>query len=200
MYKQLLAVLCLVLLSSCKNSINAEGPLYKVLEQKDAIEIRQYEKSIIAEVTTNGDRDKAANNAFYILFDYISGANIDMTAPVTQQKKSVKIPMTAPVTQKQQDSESWKVAFYMPNNYTLKTLPKPKDERIKIIEQKPRKIAAVRFSGMWTDSNYEEHKKELMDFIEANKFKTKGELTYAYYNQPLTPWFMRRNEVMVEIK
>jgi hypothetical protein len=88
-------------------------------------------------------RDRANKAAFSILAAYIFGENtsvtkIAMTAPVTQSQPSEKIAMTAPVIQQQAGeniaTSTWAVQFVMPSEYTLATLPKPKDSRIAIKE------------------------------------------------------------------
>lgn len=89
----------------------AEQPDYDTVVKDGAFEIRQYAPMIVAEVSVRGDRSRASSAAFDPLFGYISGANVSMTAPVTQSQdiemtapvtQSQKIDMTAPVTQSQE--------------------------------------------------------------------------------------------------
>lgn len=183
-------------------------PSWKSISKDGNIEIRAYDAMIVAEATTDGERGEAINEGFRILAGYIFGGNsgqksIEMTAPVTQQaenSKGQKIAMTAPVTQEAGEGQNeWKVRFVMPAEYTLSSLPKPDDARIKFIEIPAYRAAVIRFSGFNTDSNLASHKVELMKWIEDNKITTDGEPVYAFYNPPWTPPFMKRNEVMVTI-
>ena len=200
-------------ISACSLFSDIKEPEYKLVESfnyKDVqIEVRNYAPSIVAEVSTEGERSESANKAFRILFDYISGNNsksqkIAMTAPVMQTDssniESQKIPMTAPVKQSKNPDGTWKTAFYLPSEFTLANTPNPKDKRV-LIRQilATNNIAVVKFSGRWTDENMMENKQKLMSFLNENNYQIIGKPSYAFYNDPFTPWFMRRNEVMVKV-
>lgn len=183
-------------------------PSWKSVSKDGKIEIRAYDPMIVAEATTTGERSEAINEGFRILAGYIFGGNsgqqsIEMTAPVTQQpdvSEGRKIAMTAPVTQEAGVNQNeWKVRFIMPAEFTLSSLPKPNDSRIKFMEIPAYKAAVIRFSGFNTNSNLTSHKAKLMKWIEDNKITTEGEPVYAFYNPPWTPPFMKRNEVMIRI-
>ena len=79
---------------------------YHIIRKMDRVEIRLYEKLIIAEVAGYGD------NGFNLLFDYISGNNTTKT----------NLEMTAPVL-----SEDNSITFVMPEIYTLDNTPQPND-------------------------------------------------------------------------
>lgn len=183
-------------------------PEWQSVRKDGNIEIRQYKPMIVAEVTTAGERYAAINDGFRILAGFIFGDNtvqqkIAMTAPVTQEAgsaQSKKIPMTAPVTQEPTDkSNEWIVRFVMPESYALATLPKPNDKRIRILEVPAYKTAVIRFLGFNTDKNLEKHEKDLITWLQDNNIKFQGQPTYAFYNPPWTPPFMKRNEVMIRI-
>lgn len=181
-----------------------EIPPYEVVKAEGAFELRQYKPHIVAEVTVSGERDEALSAGFRLLAGYIFGknapnSNISMTAPVTQSKASEKIAMTAPVTQAASD-QGWVVQFTMPSEYTLATLPKPLDEKVKLREEKGQKRAVIRFSGRTTPERLVEHEQKLTTALETHKLQAFGAVTHAYYNDPWTfPW-NRRNEVMVQVK
>lgn len=175
-----------------------ETPEYQVIKSYKNIEIRKYSSYLVAEVITTGERDKAANEAFMILFNYISGNNlpsekIPMTVPVSQ--KGEKISMTVPVEQLRGDN-SWKMSFVLPSKYNMENIPKPKDARIKIYKQEASKRAVIRFSGFSSDSNLSKNKQKLDNYIKENDIKVKSEAIYAFYNAPFTLPFLRRNEIM----
>ncbi len=119
-----------------------------------------------------------------------------MTSPVSQE--SEKIAMTSPVAQ-QKSQGNWAVSFMMPASYSIDILPKPKDPKIKLRQVKGRKIASIRYSGLWNEKGYLHHKKKLDAWITEKKFTVTGEPVWARYNAPFTPWFMRRNEILVPV-
>ena len=181
---------------------DVEKPDYKVIQSEQNIEIRKYEPMIIAEVEVDGKREDAIRNGFRLLADYIFGNNmvqqdITMTAPV-QQQESQKIAMTAPV-QQQSTGKSWLMSFVMPSKYSMDSLPKPNNDRVRLKEILTTKFVVVDFSGTNSNENIAEHEKQLLNYIEANKLKITGSPKYAFYNAPWTLPFMRRNEVMIEI-
>ena len=175
-----------------------------IVEKKDgAFEVRQYASQIVAEITVDGTMEEAGNKAFRPLFNYISGANrtqgkIAMTAPVSQQLDGEKIAMTAPVGQ-EAISNRWAVTFTMPTNFTLATLPSPTDEKVRLRAIPARRMAAVRYSGTWSQKRYERNLARLRDWMKTNGLIAAGEPVWARYNPPFTPWFMRRNEILVPI-
>ena len=182
---------------------NVEKPDYKVIQSEQNIEIRQYEPMIIAEVEVDGKREDAIRDGFRLLADYIFGNNtvqqvISMTAPV-QQKENQKIAMTAPV-QQQSMGKSWRMSFVMPSKYKLDSLPVPNNNRVRLKEILTKKFVVIEFSGTNSNENVTKHENQLMNYIEANQINIIGSPKYAFYNAPWTLPFLRRNEVMIEIK
>lgn len=182
---------------------NVEQAKYDVIETHGAIELRDYDPMIVAEVSVRGNRENAIGDGFRLIADYIFGNNISsqkvsMTAPVIQQP-SEKIAMTAPVTQ-QGGEGLWDVQFVMPSDYTMQTLPKPNNPDVILKEIAGKRFAVIRFSGLARANSLAAHTKELEAFILENKLQTVSEPTYAFFNPPWTLPFLRRNEVMIEIK
>ena len=169
-----------------------ETPNYEVIEQMGDIEIRLYPRLILATVMGDG-----GGNPFSLLFQYISGNNsgsskISMTAPVLTPER---IAMTAPVI-----SEGYSMSFVVPSKYTLETVPTPNDERIRIQEVPERRLAVVRFRGWAREKSVEKQKARLISILRENGVETVGEPFLMRYNAPMTPGFMRRNEVGIEIE
>lgn len=180
-----------------------EEAKYDVVVEEGAFELRDYAPQILAEVIVDGNLKDAGNKAFGLLFRYISGNNrsrtkIAMTAPVSQEFRSQKIEMTPPVGQ-QPVPGGWAVSFMMPAIFTMETIPEPQNPRITIREVPARRIAAVRYSGFWSEKGYLQHKAELESWIREKGFKIMGEPVWARYNSPFTPWFLRRNEVLIPV-
>ncbi|MBV5338097.1 MAG: heme-binding protein [Deltaproteobacteria bacterium] len=181
----------------------AEEAHYTVIKTDDIFELREYAPQILAEIIVEGNLEGAGNKAFRPLFRYISGDNklrgkIAMTAPVSQEQQGEKISMTAPVSQ-QRVQGKWAVSFTMPASYTMETLPAPDDSSIKLRQVPARRVAAVRYSGFWSEEKYLLHKEKLEKWIKDNRFTVSGEPVWARYNPPFTPWFMRRNEILVPV-
>ena len=178
-----------------------EEPDYELIEKLGTIEIREYAPYLVAETTVNGDAESAGNEGFRILAGYIFGDNqgekkIAMTAPVNQERDTgSKIAMTAPVTQERAGGQ-FKIRFMMPSEYTMETLPKPNDTRITIRQVPASKFAAIRYSGTWSQKNYDKHWSELQGALADNGYRPTGEPTWARYDPPFMPWFLRRNEIL----
>jgi hypothetical protein len=180
-----------------------EEPKYTVVRQHDGFEIREYAPYIVAEVVVPGPAEEAGNQGFRILAGYIFGNNkgerkISMTAPVTQAPAPARIEMTAPVTQAVAHG-GYVVQFMMPSEYTLETLPEPLDPQVELKEVAGGRFAVIRYSGTWSERNYNEHLQKLERGVEAAGLRTTGSPVYSRYNAPFVPWFMRRNEIWLEL-
>lgn len=180
-----------------------EEPGFAVALHQGAFEIREYPATVVAEVTVTGDQRGAAGKGFRLLAGYIFGGNtrhqsIAMTAPVAQQPRGETIAMTAPVTQIPADG-AWVVRFTMPSAYSLATLPRPNDQRVTLRQMPPSRFVVVRFSGFASPSSVAAKTAELTAFARAHNLQTVGPATLAQYNPPWTLWFLRRNEVMLQL-
>ena len=185
---------------------NVEQPAYDVVERDGAFEVRDYPALVVAEVTRQGTRRQGLSAGFGPLARYIfakerGGERIAMTAPVVQRPAAAdeRIAMTAPVTQTRSDDGTWAVSFIMPARYRLADLPAPAGSDVKLREVPPRRVAAVRFSGRTTDAAIAEQEQRLRDWMDRRGLTPAAPPIYAYYNDPFTPGFLRRNEVMIEV-
>jgi len=167
-----------------------ETPEYDILEKSGNFEIRVYPKMLIASIQKEGERDLALRESFSYLANYISG----------KYRKGSKISMTVPVMQARLDhKENWNVFFIMPKKYSLKSIPSPNTDSIKLKELKELKVAAIRFSGPWSDKNFNEKIQLLNNWLLLKKLSGPLTIMYAFYNGPTTPGFLRRNEILIEI-
>jgi len=187
-----------------ENVMGVEEAKYNVIRQQDKLEIREYDPSIVAEVIVNDDFEDASNKAFRKLFNYISGDNtgrneIAMTAPVSQKAEPEKIAMTSPVGQRKAD-QGWAVSFMMPASYTMDSIPVPDDPSVVLRKIPAHRAAAIRYSGTWSEKSYKEHLARLLEWMESEDLEAVGEPVWARYNAPFTPWFMRRNEILIPIE
>ncbi len=176
---------------------------YRLVMQDGDFELRDYAPQIVAEVVVKGEFSRAGNSAFRPLFNYISGDNtaqteIAMTAPVSQVAQSQEIAMTSPVGQRA-SGDGWAVSFMMPAQFTMETIPVPTNPEVTLREIPAHRMAAVRYSGRWTVKNYESHLAALQAWARDQDLAVTGEPVFARYNAPFTPWFMRRNEILLPV-
>lgn len=181
-----------------------EEPKFDVIRQIDTVELRQYAPYVVAEVVLDATPEDAGSRAFPILAGYIFGKNkgdrkFAMTAPVTQTAAPVKMEMTAPVTQAAVPG-GMRVQFVLPEGVTLESAPEPLDPRVKLRLVPASQWAAIRYSGTWSQANYDEHLGKLQAVLAAAGVATQGQPVLARYNGPMTPWFMRRNEVWLALR
>lgn len=178
----------------------AERVPYERVRSFDGVELRRYPATVRAE-TTAPDQI----TAFRRLFRYISGdnersASISMTAPVaTRGGESVS--MTAPVMSRIDDDDeaAYRMAFYLPADYTLETAPAPSDSAVRLVGEPPRTLAVLSFSWYAPSWRVEKREQDLSRVLEERGVETRGKPFLLRYNDPWTPPFLRRNEVAVEV-
>ncbi|MBP1744859.1 MAG: hypothetical protein H6Q58_1837 [Firmicutes bacterium] len=162
-----------------------EKTAYKVILKEGDFEIRQYEPMIVA-VSQEGDL--RGGGGFDALFGYISGNN--------QENK--KIEMTTPVLN-DLGQENLTIAFVMPKEYSIDSLPKPLDSGIRLKEIPGRQVAAIIFSGNINPVKIDEKKNELLDWLKGKRITGTGLVELARYNPPFIPGFIKHNELLIEV-
>lgn len=182
-----------------------EEPSYQVLRTLGNIELRQYAPYVVAEVVIPDGGGDAGNQAFPILAGYIFGKNkgektFAMTTPVTQTAAPMKMAMTAPVTQAAAPGGGQLIQFVLPKSVTLETAPEPEDPRVQLRQVPALQWAAIRYSGTWSQANYDEHLGLLRAALVKEGIATQGEPVLSRYNGPFTPWFLRRNEIWLALR
>lgn len=185
-------------------SMAIEEPDHEVVQRLDGAEIRHYAPYVVAEVLVPGTAEEAGNEAFRILAGYIFGKNkgarkFDMTAPVTQTAAPVRLEMTAPVTQSPAPG-GYLVQFVLPRGVTLASAPEPLDPRVQLREVQGGRVAVIRYSGFWSQANYDEHLGRLQAALRAAQLGWTGEPTLSRYDPPFMPWFLRRNEIWLRLE
>lgn len=169
-----------------------ETPAYKVVEKDRNIEVRYYESMLLQSVKVSGNQYKSLRQGFRPLVNYIGAKG----------REGEKISMTAPVMQSLGNTNNeWIVSFSMPSKYSKKTLPEPNDKQVYSEQLKPIMAAVIRFSGKTDRSGslIKEKEKTLLNWLKNRDFKIVSKPKYLFYNDPSTPGFLRRNEVMVII-
>ena len=180
-----------------------EEPSYRVTQQAEAFEIRQYAPLIVAQVEVPGDLSEASSAGFRLIANYIFGNNIAVRDGAVNMAEPApeKIAMTIPViAEGKGDKKTWLIQFVMPKQYTLETLPKPNNPQVKLLAVGPQKLAVIRFTGFVSEEKVQEKTTELMAWIKSRNEVPLGNPRLARYNPPWSiPW-MRRNEILIPIQ
>ncbi|WP_186343217.1 SOUL family heme-binding protein [Allochromatium palmeri] len=196
-----------------------EEPSYQILQTTEDYELRRYDPYRVAEVEVRGDFEDVGSQAFRILAGYIFGDNqgetkMAMTAPVNQRPAETtpsgtdpgtgtRLEMTAPVSQRPAgtgaDSDAYVISFVMPESFTLETLPRPNNPRIRLREEPAGRVAARRYSGSWSETRYREEERHLLEALQRDGLQPNGVPIYARYNGPFSLPMLRRNEILVPL-
>jgi len=173
-------------------------PDYDTLSEDGDLSIRHYPELVIAETVVTGveDRKQAQNDGFRMLADYIfaksrDGEKIAMTAPVLCDRPATDETLG-------DVSAGWRMRFIMPEGTTRETLPSP-PEGVTLTELPARRVGAIAFSGLWSDANLEEEEGALRAWLMDSGETEAGKVEYAFYDAPMIPGPLRRNEVLIPL-
>jgi effector-binding domain-containing protein len=167
--------------------VTEEQP-YEVVRVERDFEIRRYPEHVVAQVRVPGSFESAGNTAFRPLVNYISGRNVTGTG----------LAMTAPVVQ-EPIANAHLVSFVLPSGVNAGNAPIPTDPSVQVHVMPVEYAAVTRFSGRWSESSYAERVRELTKSVQAAGLEILGPARFARFNPPWTPWFMRRNEVLLPV-
>lgn len=170
---------------------SVEQPDYTVVVAEGDFELRDYPAMVLAEATTEGDRQEGARSGFRALASYI----------FAQDRDGDRIAMTAPVIQQSDPGRAgWRIRFVMPSEYGLDDLPRPSGAAVSLETWPAMRLAAVRFSGRADDTDFAQEETRLRAWLAARDLQPDGAPFLAYYDDPWTPGFLRRNEVLLRIR
>ena len=164
---------------------------FKVLQNYDGFELREYLPCVIAEVRVSGQFSTSSSNAFSTLFNYISQGN----------NSSQKIAMTAPVITAQKadtpETTDWFVSFVMPSGSTFGRLPNPNDSQVKLRELDTEICVAKSFRGKATDKLSQKITKELRSKASKANIALSDETRICRFDPPFKPGFLQYNEIVI---
>ena len=86
----------------------------------------------------------------------------------------------------------------MPARYSRATLPPP-GPGVVLTELPARTIAAVRFAGRAGDALLARQEEALRGWLRARGRAAAGPSEHAFYNSPMIPGPLRRNEVLIAL-
>lgn len=159
---------------------------YTTLEQDGRFELRAYGSYYTAAVR---ERDWANSEGFRQIFNYISGGN----------ETGQKISMTTPVINELEPDRTT-TEFVIPSEFSGKPLPRPMDPAIEIKANPERLTAVIRFSGTAHPPRVAQMEERLRQWIEGKGLRATGTPRLARYNPPFIPPFLRRNELLLDVR
>ena len=174
-----------------------EEPDFRALKTDGDFQIRDYPAITVAETVVQGPRKAALSAGFGIIADYIfaksrPGEAIAMTVPVVQDSGD---PMASDPPLFDDELEgAWRTRFVMPAGRGADDLPAA-PESIELVDLPPRKVAVVSFSGRADDRMLAEAEDRLRGWLARHGETSSAEPEYAFYNSPMIPGPLRRNEV-----
>ena len=178
-----------------------EEPDYRTLRTDGDFQIRSYPEIVIAETIVHGPRQQALGEGFRRLADYVfaksrPGEPLAMTAPVVQDAGD---PMASdPPLFDDELAGGWRTRFVMPAGRATDDLPEPPDD-IELVTIPPRRVAVVSFSGRPDDRDLAGQEDRLRGWLARHGEKSEAEPEYAFYNSPMIPGPLRRNEVWLAL-
>ena len=169
-----------------------ENPKYTILEKNNHFQIRKYDEMTIAKITTVGERYEGLRRGFIPLARYIGA----------KDREGPKISMTAPVMQQKIINDNWEISFYMPSKFDTDQLPISENNQIKIVTTPSKIMAVITFSGVAKTELLENKFTNLIKWIEEINYEIilGSKPIYSYYNDPSTPGFLRKNEIMIPVE
>tara|TARA_Y100000813_G_scaffold121372_1_gene87030 strand:- start:61 stop:666 length:606 start_codon:yes stop_codon:yes gene_type:complete len=169
-----------------------ENPKYTILEKNNHFQIRKYDEMTIAKITTVGERYEGLRKGFIPLARYIGA----------KDREGPKISMTAPVMQQKIINDNWEISFYMPSKFDTDQLPISENNQIKIVTTPSKIMAVITFSGVAKTELLENKFTNLIKWIEEINYEIilGSKPIYSYYNDPSTPGFLRKNEIMIPVE
>lgn len=162
-----------------------ETPEYRVLLKDGNFEVREYPPLFLVNTPLNQSDN---NGAFGKLFRYISGEN----------KAQQKIAMTTPVMMSRQPNQET-MGFIVPQEITKKQVPVPQDGAVQVDPLEVTRFVALRFWSGFSSEAEQETIDQIYRWIETKSYTVTGTPWIAYYDPPWTPFFLRRNEVLIPI-
>ena len=168
-----------------------EQPSYIIIKREREFEIRRYEAMLLPSVNVTGDQYSSLRDGFRPLVSYNGG----------EKRDGVKISMTSPVFQAVGETEEdCIISFSTPSKYTKAILPDPSNNGLFSKELNPSTAAVIKINGKANEKMLLEKTEALFDLLQDTDYLITSKPKYLFYNDPSTPGFLRRNEVVVLIK
>jgi hypothetical protein len=175
-------------------------PGFRVLVSDGDLQIRSYPAVKVAETIVAGPRKEALNEGYRILSDYLTaksrpGEKLPMRVPVLQDAGN---PMASdPPLFDDEIEGGWRVRLTLPAEEDLPDPP----SGVTLVEIPARRVGAATFSGTAHDDRLKAAEDRLRGWLARHGEEClKAEPEYAFYNSPMIPPPLRRNEVLLALK
>ncbi len=176
-----------------------EEPEYQVTRREPGFEIRRYAARMVAETVVSDRHPKAATAGFRRLANYLLGENEGRrTGSADEIGKPMTLLMGAPYVQISADNGQL-LQFPLPRRLQQGSVPVPRDEKVLIRALRPRRVAVIRYTGVWTEPRFSLHLGQLQNALRASGLAWTGAPEWARYDPPWKPWFVRRNEIWLQL-
>ncbi len=162
---------------------------YQVVKKFPNFEIRRYSDYVLAQVEGTGEFNAVTFSAFSPLFNYISGQNLS----------NQPIAMTAPVIQETIEPKRHRVSFVLPDDVAKSQIPVPANSKVVTKKVPAHHAAVLKYSGSWSDKLLAEKEAELRTAVAKAGLQTTGNVYFARFDPPWKPWFLKRNEVLIDL-
>lgn len=173
------AILALSFISIIMSTSHAYEQAFPRTETGE-IELKTLPAGRLLECRGEGDYFNQSNSLFGPLFKYISSHDISMTTPVEAQ------------------IDPGVMYFWVAENQKEKA-----DEdmgRVRVIDVEERLVAAIGERGGYSEDNYDVAKEKLLKWVkDQDDLEVTGDPFAVYWNGPMTPWFMKKFEVLVPV-
>ncbi len=181
---------------------SAEEPDYRALETDGDHQIRDYPVLTVAETVVEGPRKDALKEAYRILSDYLGarsreGEKLAFAVPVIQDGGD---PMASdpPLFVVDLEGAAWRTRFVLPLDLSRDELPQP-PQGVELVELPARRVAVVAFSGTANDRVLAQQEDRLRGGLAKRGERSNAEPEFAFYNSPIIPGPLRRNEVWLAL-
>lgn len=176
-------------------SPDLETPEFAILKRMATYEVRDYGDFLVAETDMGASAGPANGGGFNQLAGYIFGGNnagerMEMTTPVFTRMRA-----------EGEAGPSRSMQFVIEKKYGAdpSMLPAAADGSVQVRREQRRIVAAIKFPGIATNEDTVSAERELRAALLRDGLRPRAGYSLARYNDPSTPGFLRRNEVLIEL-
>jgi len=174
-------------------------PGFRVLVSERDLQIRSYPAVTVAETIVAGPRKEALNEGYRILSDYLAaksrpGDKLPMRVPVLQDAGN---PMGSDPPMFDDEVEGgWRVRLTLPAETELPAAP----AGVTLVEIPARRVGAATFHGTAHDDRLKSAEDRLRGWLARHgEDNIQADPEFAFYNSPMVPPPLRRNEVLLAL-
>ena len=181
------------------------GGAYRVTERHDGYELRTYAPRLVAEVDVAGSWSAAVSDGADALTRYFRGDNIRQEAAAMAGTSVGAGASSEAIAHSfalgiREEGGTVALTADVPASYTVVTLPRPNDARIRIVEVPEETVAVRGFRGPLDSARSLAAQNELSGLLDADGRAIIGPASVTAYSPSWVPPFLQRDEVMVPVR